>query len=89
MAISQGKKTRATCDVVDKKHSSLRLSQLWLLIRFSSCFLIRYNIQMLVLSLQDLIRITIEGIKFTSEFYSSKVKSKRVVRERNVKQHKI
>ena len=30
-----------------------------------------------------------EGIKFTSEFYSSKVKSKRVVRERNVKQHKI
>lgn len=85
MAISQGKKARATCDVVDKKHSSL----LWLLIRFSSCFIIRYNIQMLVLSLQDLIRITIEGIKFTSEFYSSKVKSKRVVRERDVKQHKI
>ena len=52
-------------------------------------FKLRYNIQMLVLSLQDLIRITIEGIKFTSEFYSSKVKSKRVVRESNVKQHKI
>ena len=44
---------------------------------------------MLVLSLQDLIRITIEGIKFTSEFYSSKVKSKRVVRERNVKQQNL
>lgn len=89
MAISQGKKASATCDVVDKEHSSLQLSQLWLLIRFSSCFEIRYNMQMLVLSLQDLIRIKIERIKFTSEFYSSKVKSKRVVRERNVKQHKI